>query len=330
LLYSYKHTRKQLVKDLPSIQHQDNMFNSTIIDFFAANNLFSETNWIDLSACGQLTDDFIRGYYFRLNMKTVIESQVVSTEVITEFFNVFGIQELDWIATYYPMTEELAELFGTKYPLSIVWNRISYVTDLSEDFMDRYVHFLDWNIISSTGLIKTDLQLLKYADLLNWSLMSVYMQFSEWALVYFADRIVWKCVIKMQKLTEELIRYIHLSAVWTLLDWEYAYQYQHIPEDVLENHKDTMNWKRICKYQTLSPEFMTRNADYLDWEMVSKYRQLTWTFYQLFSDKLTSCPNVDEKVDHWSKFASIESQLGFDLWTHFDKFVAVEAIEATS
>ncbi len=274
------------------------MFAREIMHIFLDENMIDATGWKMLSGCGRLSARFIVKYHSYLDMNSVIQSQVVETKVLYRLFNLLTIEQLEYIAYFYPMTEYLATLFALKYPMDIVWVRISQKADLSESFIDRFAAYLDWTEISLSGAVDNDCMLSKYSHCIEWL-----------------------HVIKRHSMGEPLIRYINDYGLWNNIEWAYALMYQKIPEDILEANKDNLMWDIACTYQKLSPEFMTRNAEYLDWHAVSNYQRLNWTFYQLFADKLEYCQNVNNNIDRWFRIAPIESKLGYNIWTYIDQFI---------
>ncbi len=262
-----------------------------------------------------LTNEFIRTHINLLDMTKVVRSQVLSVEMLTEVFGMLDDSTLHWIAHNYPMNEKLAELYISRYPIDIIRHRISQCANLSEEFVNNNLKYLNWDLVSESGFINSNTRILCYADCVNWTRLSKKMEFDEWILIYFADRINWNHVIKNSVLTPEMLQCMHKKKIWKSIDWNYACIHQKIPENILEERKDMLSWVIVCKYQKLSPEFMTRNHQYLNWVTASKYQSITWTFYELFkSDVVANNDKLKKDIELWGKMASLDAKMGRSIW----------------
>ncbi len=290
------------------------MMHTTIVEFFANNDLFDEFAWRAMSTNQTLNEDFILRHMDKLDMNTLAKVKYLSTKLLWKIFNLLDTETLEWIAVYYPMTEQLAKLFAKRYPMEIVWMRVSQCRYLSDSFMIRYASMLDWTEISRSGIISTDEQLFLFFTYLDWSCICEYMHFSNIVLVVFAQYIDWSLVLRTHMLSVPMIQYMMKINVWTLYDLECLCQYQIVPENILEEYPDYFNWTIACKYQRFSQEFMTRNAERLDWIEVSKNQHLSWAFYQLFSKKFIDCENVNNNIINWSKLCAISNMHGPTIW----------------
>ncbi len=297
------------------------MMNATIMNYFAENALFAYPDWHAMSMCGTLDEEFIRSNCNRLNLSLVVRSQRLSTDLLQYLFNILEIAELEFVAQFYPMDEALASLFIERYPLPVVYARISACKPLSVGFLLRHADRLDWRAISYYGVITTEEDLAVFAPYVDWNSICRYFRFSNFGMVLFADRIVWRLVLRTHALSASMIRYMSASNCWAACDWDLACRVQTVPEEVLRLHRADLDWRLVCKYQKLSAEFMSKHAKYLDWTMVSTHQRLTWPFYQVHHSMLVDCANVRASVDRWTRTASLGAKLGFDMWTYLDKFV---------
>ncbi len=289
------------------------MLHTIILAIFIEFNMIDYAGWMRLSSSGRLNDRFIIANRKYLDIWTVLHSQVVSTWVISKIFKNLTEDQLEYIAAVYPMTERLAMIFIDNYPNEMVWRRVSERPDISEQFIDEFKDYLDWENVSMSGAMFNDFRLEKYAAYIKWAV-----------------------VIDNYTMGRHLLNFISKNNIWNSLEWAHALRYQKFPEEALWLNRKHINWTLVCIYQQLSPEFMTRCSKYLNWAMVSKYQRLTWAFYQNNYKQIVYCQNVHDNINRWFKIASLEMKLGNSIWGHFDQFVQddpqspiIEMIDAT-
>lgn len=265
-------------------------------------NALKDDQILRLSACGALTDDFIREFKDKLYLTSVIEHQQLSMEVLVDVMPMLDYDSMIAIIGLQEMTEELAEwlidacqpegimamLHSEKFNvdigdsvwlvlsevLPIVYGKVSDVRNLSVMFMFNHAAHLDWYLITQNGNVDNESKLLLFQDYVEWESANEFVEFSDDTLMCFYDKIWWMRVLNKQFLSEDVIRFVHQMDCLTDDEWACAGAWQNLPIDILEERAELMDWYDISIKSDLPKEVMEKFGNRLDWQAMSYCRVL--------------------------------------------------------
>jgi len=172
-------------------------------------------------------------------------------------------------ASYWDWTQiskaRLSEQLIEDYNLSVDWVEVSMHSKLSEEFISRHEHEVNWDKISEWQRHLSEAFIRKYEDKVNWKQISQNQKLSEGFMSEFKDRIDWFYVSKSQKLSERF-----MNEFKNELDWGRLSRYQVMSERFIRQHQDRVKWNSIFMYQHVSAKFKEEFSE----------------FYQPYEDKL--------------------------------------------
>lgn len=167
-----------------------------------------------------------------------------------------------------------------KFAKKIDWEEMSN-EDLPEDFIERYANFVDWNVISYYQTLSEEF-IDRFADRVDWRSISRFQTLSEAFISQHSEDIYWDEICSSQKLSIGFIQQ-HLDKI----DWDSISRCQNLPEDFIEQHTEQINWENgISRNRNISEEFLEKHADKLNWSYVSSRSFSSEAFFGRNTDRL--------------------------------------------
>lgn len=150
------------------------------------------------------------------------------------------------------------------------WNSLSEDPELTDQMVIKYANFLNWNVLS--GTYNFNLKLLqKYEDKINWPLYSQNPHITEQIIRYYADRLEWFNILITFKFDLNFIRefkdYINFSF---MLRNSKGHTF---PLNVINEFKDKfdkLDWDYISRFDNLTDIFIEKNIERLNLNYVQK------------------------------------------------------------
>ena len=118
-------------------------------------------------------------------------NKVASECMIKNFKN-----NIDEIKSIKPIPNELFE--------KINWKEISR-TPLSKEFIEKFADFLDWNLVSIYSTLSEEM-IEKYIDRVNFIAISIHQFLSEEFLLKYRNKFDWEIVLGNQDLSSDFIK----------------------------------------------------------------------------------------------------------------------------
>lgn len=185
---------------------------------------------------------------------------------------------------------ELSEEFMDKYDRYLNWNKICFYQKMSEEFIEKHLHRL--NSLNIKTLIDRELVnegfIRKHIDIIGWrNLSSSRAPFSLNFLREFKDMIDWDYYFYSHTVDQNFVEEFK-----DVTDWSSIVGKTKMSEEFIEKYRVEMGnshysfWDGICQYQKLSEAFMDKWDRYIDWQIVSYSQQLSEPFIEKHADKL--------------------------------------------
>ena len=187
-------------------------------------------------------------------------------------------------------SQKLSENFIEKYKNKLAWSEIIINQELSEGFIERNIDKLLLSDIFLNQSVSEDF-IKKYVNLydkLDYSIIEKQKVPVELAEKY-PDKLF--AYIKYQKIDIEFIEKHESEIDFKTL----SYQYEDIPEDILERHQDELFWYELSKCKRLSNEFIEKHKDSLSICSLSKYQKLSPEFIEANKELI----NFKYLKDNW-------------------------------
>jgi hypothetical protein len=161
-------------------------------------DLFYEEEWETISKFQDLSEDFMRLFQDHLDWELISEKQYLSEDFIREVESVdlYSVSENQYLS------EEFILEFHDHVNLSDI---LSSQYDLSEKFLEAGVNFFEddhIDIIVKQTLLSEDF-IRKYHHRMDWELVSMWQRLSEEFIREFQDHVDWYWVLKKQKISED-------------------------------------------------------------------------------------------------------------------------------
>jgi len=215
----------------------------------------------------------IRKYYFDNTYELKNYAlQNKDLELIDSIIEEKGIEEFKNARAAQPVIEYL--LSKGLDPSYVKWEEM-YLEKLSEDFIIKYINFLDIERISHYQKLSEDF-IRKYSDLVDWRNISYFQKLSENFIEEFKDRVDWKEISSRQTLSEDFIRKFQ-DKIEQSRSWSEITQYQNLSEEFMDEFQNKLDWEKLSDYHEnrkyghkLSIEFLLRHKDKIDWETYSR------------------------------------------------------------
>jgi hypothetical protein len=174
--------------------------------------------------------------------------------------NINNINYIPWLKT--------TTNFVDKHKNKLWWERISYSANLSIDFIERYVDYIDWQGLSINKYIN-DRFITKHKDRLLKLIGSDKLFFNE-------------------KLSMDFVEKNKNNIDWLILS---AYNY--IPKLIIDKYMNYIHWDSFFQFQKCHICIFNNYIDKVNWESI----------YSIFSNKTISvefCQKYYEKINwHW-------------------------------
>lgn len=165
--------------------------------------------------------------------------------------------------------------FMDKYKTQLNWTVISEFHELSLEFIQRYESDIYWIFINS-NLSITDEIILKYLRRMDFGILSRNSNVSENIIEKFWIRFNRIKLLQTKELSQEFIRknILRIGIDSNLII------YQYIPEDVIVEHMDIFkDWLYlISKHQKLSDEFLMKYGHYINNKTLCEHQSLSESF----------------------------------------------------
>lgn len=192
--------------------------------------------------------------------------------------------------------DELTLEFCEKNPDKIDWSRINNSkTQLPDEFMRTFQHYLNWYSLSCHQDIPVDLVKL-YRDKIDWMEMIERKQLPQTILILCPE--AWRfCLFQYQTLSEEFIIVLVTIDKPDKIDWDNISRYQKLSPSFMKTYADDLDWVTMSRYQIL-PEYLIEIYQYrVDWTDIMKYQTLTDQFKS--NHKFNYCLK-DELFPNWN------------------------------
>lgn len=131
---------------------------------------------------------------------------------------------------------------------NVVWRRVSMRENMSNDFIDTFKDYLNWNIITEDR--KNDMNFIrKFPDKCDWYVLSNKMNFEKDKFDY--------------NFYEEFRLKFH---------WEKISRYDYIAEDFIDLFSNDLDWNVLSSCQGLTPFLMGKYRDRIEWDEIKRNR----------------------------------------------------------
>ena len=201
------------------------------------------------------------------------------------FPNVDKVKLLNLLISGCDIDDSQYELLIKKYK-DINWSLISKRI-LTEEFIDKYANKLDWGVLSAWQPL-TSYIINKYEKKINWEQVSMNYSIDENTIIDNIDKFNQSSldfIASYRGLKESTIEKIPFNKS----AWEQVCEYQKLSENFIREHINDINWRFIIQYQILSEDFMREYKGKLDWDEISAWQRLSESFIWEFRDKLNLC-----------------------------------------
>lgn len=197
------------------------------------------------------------------------------------------------------------------------WDSISK-EQLNRDFLEEYGDQINWDIVSSKGLLSEDI-IHAFAHKINWKHLCSAQPLSTHIINQYTDHIDWEILSKSPFLTEN-----HMNTYKNNLNWRLLSQNQKFPFSLIVSHMDTIyipmlyknkntslteeEWETVknMKFEYFQSALMTNTviwenvafdtflpmdlletyADQIDWRGVAIYQDISFSFIEKHIDKI--------------------------------------------
>jgi hypothetical protein len=201
-------------------------------------------NWIYVSKCEKLSEDFIREFKDCVDWFYISRYQVLSESFMREFkdyiyWNCFGIVQV--------LSESLIRDFKDK----VSWDYISRFQALSEPFIEEFKDEVSWYFISEYQKLSEPF-IEKYKNYVNWINVSACQKLSESFIRKFEESVDWISIIRNQILSEDFIREFK-----DRIYLPYAIKYQKLSDDFIKESNLTFDKDDTWLYKSTEEKKQT-------------------------------------------------------------------------
>lgn len=241
-------------------------------------------NWKIICECKDLKITFIQQYSDYVDWKTVFVFQSLTEEFIENNIDKVDNYLLKVVNTV------LSEDFLLKYKHLIDWQYFLARYSFSEDFLNQIPNYLDWYVVSLYQIL-TENFIRQNKENVNWRNISERQYLSSDFIIEFENYLDWDCLVWKQTLPLELIERFEDK-----IDFEALSEFQKLPQSFLQknleylyldkvtarglpgrNNDNTINY--FAQYP-LTPDFVWENRNYMDWPGICAFQSFTEDFFE--------------------------------------------------
>ena len=164
----------------------------------------------------------------------------------------------------------------------IDWSSFSSYKGLSEEFIDRYSHLLNWKILSSQQLFNLSF-IQKHKDKLDLRIMQIsHSNLCASNPEFFSKNFkkIEKKKFKVRNNTrlfnnEQCFEFVvntirdEYPNEFECLDWKTISSMRFLSDEFIDQYSDKLNWGILCTIQKLSQETIEKHSDKVNWKSVS-------------------------------------------------------------
>lgn len=171
--------------------------------------------------------------------------------------------QLDWdeFFQYAVPSDKSYEIFIREFHNNFdsgVWDTISYDGSFSDNFLNEFQEYINWDIICYYNLSEDSIR--KFKHKVNWDHVSQKALSEDFARE-FQDQINWDILSEVYanlgKLSESFIIEFQEKLSWDVISC------QKLSQKFIHEFKDKLDWKQVVKNNKLSTKFANEHAKYL-------------------------------------------------------------------
>jgi hypothetical protein len=211
----------------------------------------------------------------------------------------------------------IIEIHSKKDFESLDWKSISSFRYLSEEFMNRYTNFLDWNVISThqrltTNFIKNNI------TKLNLRCPNVMGKLEGYLVPpkKFRSKVKPHILLQTNSIMEYIIDLISYQEPYILLDldWKSLSSYRFLSEDFMDRYACYLDWQSICTHQKLSEDFIRFHQDKVNFKSLSitHLGGLSLDFIYEFADRFPK--NIVKKINFVKQTLSYKHKVYYNVY----------------
>jgi len=253
--------------DLMNLLKSDNELSTELAVEMIEKNI-NNINFDDLAKNYKLPLEFIKKYFKKFKLNTLLFSQELNSEYLESIISLLEDEDDYYINGFNLISihQDLPETFIKKHLKYFEYNDIVENQTLSEDFIIQNENVLIDNTLimnkklSEEFIIKfnnkfSDYFLLKYQDLSNELISTILNNF------YFNNKDEFKkslsITLKYQNLDSELLD--NISSVFEEhIDYNVLSQYQNLSEDFIKKNEDKINYNLLLKNNNIDIKLLTK------------------------------------------------------------------------
>jgi hypothetical protein len=292
--------QKQLLKELIKLfnNNKDNN-NNLIINKLMKENYENEDYWKFLLQSIEFEEDFIKSNFDDINKEYLIKYQVLTENLLLWMNkNNFDSKYNNLLIKNQILPESLLRKYIENTPIEkIDFYNLALNQNLTDDIIEKYENYFDWDIISREQLLKLQ-TIIKYNKKINWSLLPLNMKtqylFNDTFILVFQKENIWDNIGWMDQVTNECLW--EFKNLITNKGWLTIIEHKQLSNDNIEdfiknimpqiNINESEFWDIISINQKLSEEFIEKYQDKIIWESISLFQELSWDIIKKFSKKI--------------------------------------------
>jgi hypothetical protein len=292
--------QKQLLKELIKLfnNNKDNN-NNLIINKLMKENYENEDYWKFLLQSIEFEEDFIKSNFDDINKEYLIKYQVLTENLLLWMNkNNFDSKYNNLLIKNQILPESLLRKYIENTPIEkIDFYNLALNQNLTDDIIEKYENYFDWDIISREQLLKLQ-TIVKYNNKINWSLLPLNMKtqylFNDTFILVFQKENIWDNIGWMDQVTNECLW--EFKNLITNKGWLTIIEHKQLSNDNIEdfiknimpqiNINESEFWDIISINQKLSEEFIEKYQDKIIWESISLFQELSWDIIKKFSKKI--------------------------------------------
>lgn len=133
----------------------------------------NQLDWVAVSRYQTLTEEELKKYGTRLNMRLALKYQKYFTYNVVSYLELFVPWEI--VPIYVKIPENLWE---ERFFHMIRWELMCQYQIMSEKFMTRYIDFIKWDLVSQYQVLSEDF-IRNYKDKVDWEKIAKYQTLSD-------------------------------------------------------------------------------------------------------------------------------------------------------
>lgn len=175
----------------------------------------------------------------------------------------------------------VSDEFMEEYHGFIDWELLTEFIHLSDDSIRKFRHDLDWDVLTYKTNLSWDI-IREFRDELNWEFITEHYEFDLATIKEFQNFIDWDVLSIKKNLSIDIIREFQ-----DLLNWEEVSENTMFDTNTAHEFRDMIDWGS-ARYDNLSELFIRDLLmDYeLDWILISSMPYLSKNFIEEFKDQI--------------------------------------------